>query len=112
MGLLHIARLDRGETVPLMPVDVAQWQHEHVDQAMALLHQSALASFPMRGYPQALVQAHEQARLGGLEMEMFEQALLQQISRRDPAVAMTARQLMLLGKQLSEDIHEDEENEH
>jgi len=33
-------------------------------------------------------------------MELFEQLLLQQIARRDFAVALTARQLMLLGKQL------------
>lgn len=112
MGLLHIARLDRGETVPLMPVDVAEWQRGRVDEAMALLHQSAHASFPLRGYPQALVQAHEHAHLGGLEMEMFEQMLLQQIARRDPAVALTARQLMLLGKRLSQDVHDNEEDEH
>src|SRR5258706_1701302 len=32
MGLLHIARLDRGESVPLMPVDIAQWQGERIDE--------------------------------------------------------------------------------
>lgn len=111
MGLLHIARLDRGETVPLMPVDVAQWQHERVDEAMALLRQSAHGSFPIRGYPQELVQAHDHAHLGGLEMEMFEHLLLQQIAKRDSAVALTARQLMLLGKQLSNDVNDHPENE-
>jgi hypothetical protein len=112
MGLLHIARLDRGETVPLMPVDFAEWQRDRVDEAMALLHQSAHASFPLRGYPQALVQAHAHAHLGGLEMEMFEQVLLQQVAKRDPAVALTARQLMLLGKQLRQDVHNDDDHEH
>jgi hypothetical protein len=111
MGLLHIARLDKGETVPLMPVDIAAWQCERVDEAMALLHQSAHASFPIRGYPQALVQAHDHAHLGGLEMEMFEQLLLQQIAKRDPAVALTARRLMLLGKQLSNEVNDNHEDE-
>jgi hypothetical protein len=111
MGLLHIARLDTGESVPLMPVDIAEWQRHRIDEAMALLHQSARASFPLRGYPQALVQAHENARLGGLEMELFEQLLLQQVARRDPAVALTARQLMLLGKQLIQNIHDTVEDE-
>jgi len=112
MGALHIARLDKGETVPLMPVDIAAWQCERVDESMALLHKSARASFPMRGYPQALVRAHEHARLGGMEIEMFEQVLLQQIASRDPAVALTARRLMLLGKQLSKDTDENHKDEH
>jgi hypothetical protein len=102
MGLLHIARLDRGEVVPLFPVDVAAWQQEHVEEAMTLLQESAHASFPLRGYPQALVQAHEHARIGGLEIEMLDSMLLQQVSERDSGVARTARHLMLLGKQLSE----------
>jgi hypothetical protein len=104
MGVLHIARLDRGGGVPLMPVDIAVWQQARVGEAMSLLHESAHASFPLRGYPQALVQAHEHAHLGGLEIEMLERLLLEQVAERDPAVARTARQLMLLGKQLAEGI--------
>jgi len=111
MGLLHIARLDRGESVPLMPVDIAGWQQERVDEAMSLLQQSARASFPLRGYPQALVQAHEHARLGGLEIEMLERMLLEQVAGRDPAVGRAARQLLLLGKQLAEEMQETEHNE-
>ncbi len=110
MGRLHIARLDRGQSVPLLPVDVAAWQREHIEEAMSLLHDSARGSFPVRGYPQALVQAHEHARLGGLEIEMLERMLLEQIGQRDPAVARTARQLMLLGKQLTEERHHDQQD--
>lgn len=110
MGWLHIARLDRGENVPLLPVDVAVWQRDRVDEAMSLLHDSGRGSFPVRGYPQALVQAHEHARLGGLEIEMLENMLLDQIGERDPGVARTARQLMLLGKQLTEGMHHDQQD--
>jgi hypothetical protein len=112
MGLLHIARLDKGQGVPLMPVDIADWQTQRGGDAMALLHGSAHGSFPLRGYPQALVQAHEHARLGGLEMEMFERLLLDQVAKRDPAVALAARQLTLVGKQLVEEIGIDEQNAH
>lgn len=49
MGSLHIARLDRGEGVPLMPVDIASWQQSRADEAMSLLQESAHASFPVRG---------------------------------------------------------------
>ena len=112
MGWLHIARLDRGEGVPLMPVDIAEWQRDRVGEAMSLLAGSAHASFPLRGYPQALVQAHEHARMGGLEIEMLESVLLQQVAKRDPAVARTARQLRLLGRQLVEGLEEDEPHGH
>ena len=112
MGLLHIARLDRGENVPLMPVDIAEWQPDRVNEAMSLLQESAHASFPLRGYPQALVQAHEHAHLGGLEIELLERMLLEQVSGRDPAVGRTARELMLLGKQLAEPIEGQENDEH
>ena len=111
MGSLHIARLDQGEGVPLMPVDIASWQQKRVDEAMALLHESAHASFPVRGYPRALVEAHEHARMGGLEIEMLESLLLQKVNERDPAVAHTARHLMLLGKQLAQGAVEDETDE-
>ncbi len=111
MGLLHIARLDRGEAVPLMPVDIAAWQQGRTEEAMSLLHESAHASFPLRGYPQALVQAHEHARMGGLEIEMLESLLLQKVSERDPSVAQTARHLMLVGKQLSEGMMKDSPDE-
>jgi hypothetical protein len=110
MGWLHVARLDCGENVPLLPVDVAIWQRDRVDEAMSLLYESGRGSFPIRGYPQALVQAHEHAHLGGLEIEMLESMLLEQIGNRDPAVARTARRLMFLGKQLTEDIHYDQQN--
>jgi hypothetical protein len=82
-------------------VDIAIWQRERTAEALGLLYQSAQGSFPIRGYPQALVQAHEHARLGGLEMEMLESLLLQQLSQRDRDVARTARQLMLLGRELA-----------
>ena len=107
MGELYIARLDRGENVPLMPVDVARWQSDRVADAMALLHRSARGSFPIRGYPQALVQADAHARLGGLEIEMLEKLMLAQIADRDPRVAHKARELMLLGKKLSEDLRDE-----
>ena len=111
MGSLHIARLDRGEGVPMMPVDIASWQQARVDEAMSLLQESAQVSFPIRGYPGALVEAHEHARMGGLEIEMLESLLLQKLKERDPAVANTARHLMLLGKQLAQRADTDENNE-
>lgn len=110
IGWLHIARLDHGDTAPLLPVDIAVWQRDRVDEAMSLLHESGRGSFPLRGYPQALTQAHEHARLGGLEIELLEAMLVEQVRKRDPAVARTARQLMFLGKRLSEEISHDQQD--
>lgn len=104
MGQLYMARLDQGNGVPLFPVDVAAWQVKRVAEVMALLHESARASFPLRGYPRALMQAHEHARLGSLEIEMLEQLLLNEVAKHDPAVAHQARLLKLLGRQLAEEL--------
>jgi hypothetical protein len=108
MGQLYMARLDVGEGVPLMPVDVSAWQTERAPEIMALLHESSRASFPVRGYPQALVRAHEHANLGGLEAEMLERLLLEEIAARNPAAANQARLLRLLGRQLVEDFDHDQ----
>jgi len=103
MGQLYVARLDSGQNVPLMPVDLARWQMERVDEAMTLLHFSACGSFPIRGYPQALVEADRNARLGGLEIRLLERLMLEEVAQRDPRVAGKARELMLFGKELAED---------
>jgi hypothetical protein len=111
MGQLHMARLDRGEAVPLFPVDVAVWQTERSAETMTLLHESARASFPMRGYPHALIRAHEHAHLGGIEIEFLERMLLDEIAARDPATAQQARRLRLLGRQLVEEFDHDQPTE-
>lgn len=106
MGQLHIARLDRGAAVPLLPVDVAAWQADRAADVLAWLHESARNSFPVRGYPQALVQAHGHAHLGGLEVEMLEKTLLAQLAEQRPALAAEACRQRLLGRQLVEEIRE------
>ncbi|MBL9140060.1 MAG: DNA double-strand break repair nuclease NurA [Verrucomicrobiales bacterium] len=111
MGLLHIARLDHGNSVPLLPVDVAVWQGDRIPEAMGRLHESARGSFPVRGYPQPLFLAHEHAHLGGLEVEVLESMMLEQLSIHDPAAARVARELRLLGKRIAEATRHDEQDE-
>jgi hypothetical protein len=108
LGSLHVARLDQGDSVPLLPVDIALWQRDRAAEAMRVLHQSARASFPIRGYPQALVEAHENAHLGGLEVEFLEEMLLEQVAGRDPAAFRVAHELRLLGRRLAEPITQHE----
>lgn len=104
MGELYIARLDCGASVPLLPVEIAHWQTDKIADATALLELSARGSFPIRGYPQPLIQADKHARLGGLEIEMLERHLLSRVAERDARVAQKARELMLLGKRLREEL--------
>ncbi len=106
MGSLHVARLDAGVNVPLFPVDVAIWQRQRVDEAMSVLHETARGSFPLRGYPMALSQAHEHARLGSLEINLLESLLLETIGRRNPAIAREIQNLRMLGRELIEEAHE------
>jgi hypothetical protein len=104
MGQLFVARLDKGENVPLIPVDVASWQASSAPEIMSLLCRSAHASFPLRGYPQELMMAHQHARLGEFETEMLEGLLMQQLAERDQAVARQVHQLKLLGRRLIEEL--------
>ncbi|HUS37702.1 MAG TPA: DNA double-strand break repair nuclease NurA [Verrucomicrobiae bacterium] len=110
MGSLSIARLDVGDS-PLIPIDVPQWQRARTDEIMALLHQCARGSFPIRGYPQPLIEAHEHARLGGIEIELLEALLLRRIHDRDPEAARVARHLRLLGQKFSESTSDSAHNE-
>ena len=109
MGRLYVACLDVGEGVPLIPVDIASWQVGQAGEIMALLRQSAHASFPLRGYPQELTLAHQNARLGEFETEMLEGLLLKQLAERNPAVARQVQQLKLLGRRLIEELPDGQE---
>lgn len=104
MGQLCLAKLDVGDDVPVLPVDVASWQQDRMDDIMGYLSRSARGSFPRRGYPQELEAAHESARLSRLEIEMLESELMRELLTRDPMVAHQASALRLLGQRLVEDM--------
>jgi hypothetical protein len=104
MGQLYLAKLDVGTDVPVLPIDVAAWQIDRVDEAMCYLRRSARGSFPRRGYPHELLMAHEHAKLSALEVEMLESELLRELTARDPNVARQASAMMLLGRRMVEDL--------
>lgn len=105
MGALCIARLDHGPGVPIMPVDVARWQHDRAADVMTRLLPSCRASFPHRGYPMELLRAHEHARCSMLECAMLESMLVSQLRSRDARVAERVQVLRLLGNPLIEDLN-------
>jgi hypothetical protein len=102
MGTLFLARLDEGEQVPFMPVELAEWQADRVEEAMVLLAQDSTGSFPVRGYPWALINADEFARMGQLETELLESLVLSDLAGRDPAIVRSVREQMLFGRKLSQ----------
>jgi hypothetical protein len=95
-----------GDSVPVLPIDVAVWQQHRIDDTMRYLRRSARGSFPQRGYPHELLMAHEHAKLSGLEIELLESELLQELAAREPRVAQQASALMLLGRRMVEDLDE------
>jgi hypothetical protein len=100
MGSLFLAKLDHGQQVPFMPVDVAIWQADRVAEVMVLLAKNSRASFPIRGYPRALIDADQFARIGGLESELLEGLVLEDLAERNPGVAQQACEQMMLGRRL------------
>jgi hypothetical protein len=100
LGDLFVARLDRGAGVPLFPVDVANWHTEFVAGVMSLLHRSARGAFPLRGYPMELLDAHQNARLAGIDAEVLQSIVLEEVLQRDDRTAHLAREQMLLGQEL------------
>jgi hypothetical protein len=106
MGQLHLAKLDTGEDVPVLPIDMAVWQQHRIDDTMQYLRRSARGSFPRRGYPQELLVAHEFAKLSSLEIEMLESELLSELAAREPRVAQQASAMMLLGRRIVEELDE------
>ena len=100
MGDLYVARLDRGPGVTLFPVDVAEWQKHQVGTVMRLLHRSARGSFPLRGYPDELMVAHEHARLAQLDADVLQSLLLDEIAALDQPAQLGVRELLLLGREL------------
>ncbi len=104
MGVLHLAKLDVGVDVPTLPVDVADWQVDKVDRAMASLCRSSRGAFPTRGYPHELLMAHEHASFGALEVEMLESELMRELADRDPVVARQAGVMLLFGRRMAEDV--------
>jgi hypothetical protein len=107
MGQLHLAKLDRGEDVPVLPIDVAAWQQHRLADTMGYLCRSAHGSFPRRGYPKELLLAHEYAKLSSLEIEMLESELLRELAARESSVAKQASALMLSGRRMVEDLDEE-----
>jgi hypothetical protein len=70
-GRLHLAKLAEGRETPVFPVDIPEWLLPRRKEILEYLAKTTSTSFPVPGYPQPLVQAHEHANLRGLEMAVL-----------------------------------------
>ena len=79
-GKMHLAKLCDGPETAVYPVDIPDWLLPKRKEVMEYLAETAKASFPVPGYPQPLVRAHENANLRGLEMSVLGDLLIRSVS--------------------------------
>jgi len=70
-GRLHLVKLIEGRDALILPVDIPEWLVPKRKEVLEYLAETAKSSFPVPGYPYPLVQAHENANLSGLEIEII-----------------------------------------
>ncbi|MGQ9662519.1 MAG: hypothetical protein ACUVWX_09315 [Kiritimatiellia bacterium] len=95
MGALYVARLDSIPGTPLRAVEVAT---VCVQQAVDVLRYSAACSkgsFPLRGYPMPLIEAHRHAHLSGLEAEILKAIFFDELGQLDEYSALMARKAIV-----------------
>lgn len=79
-GRMHLVKLAEGNDTAIFPVDIPEWLLQRRKEVLEYLAETAKASFPIPGYPQPLVKAHENANLGGLEMSVLGDLLVKAVS--------------------------------
>jgi NurA-like 5'-3' nuclease len=85
-GRMHLAKLADGIETPVFPVDIPPWLISRRKEVLEYLAETARASFPIPGYPQPLVRAHESANLRGLEMSVLGDMLVRAVIEQTGAV--------------------------
>lgn len=80
--------------------EVPRWLQHATGTIMANLARNA-GAFPYAGYPVALADAHQYARLGQFEIAFMEQLLLRALAEHDQALALQVSLQQTLGRRLS-----------
>jgi hypothetical protein len=108
MGELYLARL-ASNTSTIYPVEIPSWENRNAEKIMSNLAVDTQGSFPDPGYPLSLIKAHRYAHIGGFEITMLEKMLIEQVRKRNPALAEHVIRQMMLGRKLSLPIGSEEE---
>lgn len=78
-GILHLAKLVNDPDGIVLPVDIPEWLMPRRKEILEYLAETSKSSFPTVGYPEPLVRAHEGAALGGIEMSVLEEMLVDEL---------------------------------
>lgn len=70
-GRLHLVKLTEDPGGPVFAVDIPEWMLSRRKEVLECLANTARSSFPIPGYPQPLILAHERANLSGDQMDLL-----------------------------------------
>jgi len=80
LGRMHLAKLGPHPDSPIYPVDIPHWLIDQTATVFEHVAATAVDSFPVVGYPEPLIRAHEHAVIHGLELEVLADQLLDAIA--------------------------------
>lgn len=78
-GDLYFVKLTENPRGLILPVEIPSWLRSRRKEILEYLAETAKVSFPVIGYPDPLIKAHENAVLNGLEMEILASKLINEI---------------------------------
>src|SRR5437016_11355108 len=83
-GILHLAKLVEEPGGLVLPIDIPEWLMSRRKEILEYLAETAKSSFPVIGYPEPLIRAHEGAVLHGMEMAVLEDMFIEELLRNQP----------------------------
>lgn len=102
MGALYLVKFGDRPMDPVWPVDIAVWQVDQVETILGRLTADAQQGFPIPDYPMCIQRAHDFAKLGGLEVQVLQDILLQGLlSRLSPEESERLLRMNYLGQTLA-----------
>jgi hypothetical protein len=81
LGQLFLVKFGDRPLDPVWPVDLAKWQVSKAEKTLGQLTVDAQQGFPIPDYPMCIQRAHDYAKLGGLEVEVLQDLLVQGLGR-------------------------------
>jgi hypothetical protein len=81
-GDLYFAKLTETSDGLILPIEIPRWLKDRRKEILEYIADTAKVSFPVVGYPHQLIQAHENAVLSGIEMEVLATTLTRKVIDR------------------------------
>src|SRR4030042_5422615 len=102
MGKMFLVKFGDRTLGAVCPVDIAEWQVSQADKILGQLTIDAQQGFPIPDYPMCIQRAHAHAKLTGIEIQVFQDMLLQGICERlTPEQSERLLRLKYLGQSLA-----------